>query len=479
MAPMRRLACLVGFFSLAGPALWGAEAAAEPRALLDAPRAEDVAVAGGEVLVAATTARGGARLTAVPVGGGEPRSRLWVRPPGRGEWTSMTELASSAQLAALLVDFTDPEGNTTEWRVYAGPPSGPLAIVHRARFVRQRPWLWFPIEIDVHGDRLVIQEIRVALREGVRPRFAFRLSVQSPGMSPARVPQGRFGAPTVVAGDRVAYLSLRRPLLVRIVDWRSGRLAGTIGLGRYSGEILERHLDLTADGRAVVELDGDLLAGAPGERARPLPGTADAPDLSAPRFAGERVAALAEARLDSRRPVIVDPRAATLNAVGPPSSAATAIAADETTVAWLANGCVLAADVDDVAPLDMVPPGPCPRAEVVLHEHDQKLRGRILRVRVTCVAAPPPGCRGTVVLRFAGHAGEGSFRVPAGARRLVEVRLTRRGIAAVRRQFRLDGVALLRLGARVADGRVSREAGPGWVLIRSARLERERQRLLE
>jgi hypothetical protein len=476
---MRRLACLLGFFLLAGPALWGGDAGAEPRALLDAQRAEDVAVAGGDVLVGAPTARGGARLTAVPVGGGEPRSRLWVRPPGRGEWTSMTELASSAQVAALLVDFTDPEGNTTEWRVYAGPPSGPLAIVHRARFVRQRPWLWFPIEIDVHGDRLVIQEIRVALREGVRPRFAFRLSVQSPGMSPARVPQGGFGAPTAVAGNRVAYVSGRRRPLIRIVDWRTGRLSGTIGLGPFSGEIMQRHLDLAEDGRAVVELDGDLFAGAPGERARPLPGTPGVPDLSAPRIAGERVAALAEARLDTRRPLVIDPRTATRHWVGPPSTALTALAADETTVAWLANGCVLAAGVEDVAPLEVVPSGPCPRAEVVLHDHDQRLRGGALRVRVTCVTAPPPGCRGTVVLRFAGRAGKGSFRVRAGARRLVEVRLTRRGIAAVRRQFRLDGVALLRLGARVVDGRVSREAGPGWVLIRSARLERQRQRLLE
>jgi hypothetical protein len=474
---MRRLACLVGIFVLAGPALWGAEAGAEPRALLDAPHAEDVAVAGGEVLVAASTPRGAARLTAVPVRGGPTRRVLAAEPPGRGDWTSITSLASSAQLTALLVEYTDPESNPRDWRVYAGPPSGPLAIVHRVRIPPLQRWLWIPLEVDVHGDRLLIQEIRLPLREGDRP--VFRVTVHAPGISPVSVRQGRYGAPTVVAGDRLAYLSLRRPLLVRIVDWRTGRLAGRIGLGGYSGEIMDRHLDLTEDGRAVVELDGDLLAGAAGERARPLPGTAGAPDLSAPRFAGERVAALAEARLDSRRPVIVDPRAATLHPVGPPSSAATAIAADETTVAWLASGCVLAADVEDVAPLEVVPPGPCTRSEVVLDDHDQRLRGRTLRVRVTCVAAPPPGCRGAVVLGVDGRAAQGSFRVRAGARRLVEVRLTRRGIAAVRRQFRFDGVALLRLGARVADGRVSREAGPGWVLIRSARLERERQRLLE
>jgi hypothetical protein len=462
---MGRRVSLVGCGVLAAVALQAAPAAAAPRALLDAQRAEDVALAGGEVLVAAPTARGGARLTAVPVGGGEPRSRLWVRPPGRGEWTSRTVLASSAQLAALLVELTDPEGSTTEWRVYAGPPSGPLAIVHRAHSVRQRRWLWFPIEIDVHGDRLVIQEIRVALREDVRPRFAYRLRVQSPGGSPAVLSQGPFGRPPAVAGDRLAYLSGRRRPHIRIVDWRTGRVSGRIGLGPFSGEIMQRHLDLTEVGRAVVELDGDLFAGGPGGRARPLPGTAGAPDLSAPRIAGERVAALAEARLDTRRPLVIDPGAATRHWVGPPSTALTALAADETTVAWLANGCVLAAGAEDVAPLEVVPPGPCPRAEVVLDEHDQKLRGRTLRVRVTCVAAPPPGCRGAVVLGVGGRAARGRFSVTAGRRRLVEVRLTRRGMAAVRRQFGRDGVALLRLGARMADGRVSGEAGPGWVLL--------------
>jgi hypothetical protein len=55
--------------------------------------------------------------------------------------------------------------------------------------------------------------------------------------------------------------------------------------------------------------------------------------------------------------------------------------------------------------------------------------------------------------------------VGAGARRLVEVRLTRRGIAAVRRQHRFDAGAQLRLSARVIDGRVSHEAGSDWVLI--------------
>jgi hypothetical protein len=461
---MRRLACLLGFFLLAGPALWGADAGAEPRALLDAPRAQDVAVAGAEVLVAATTARGGARLTAVPAAGAPARPLLVVRPPSRHGWTSMTRLASSAQLTALLVEFSS--SDSAEWRVYAGPASGPLTIVHRVRLMRSPRLLWMPVEVDVDGDRLLIQELRLPLREGGRPRPASRAVVHAPGAAPTLVSQGPYATPAALAGDRIAYGAgrERRPVL-RIVDWRTGRLTGTVGLEAGSTHSEDRHLDLADDGRAVVELDGDLFTGIAGERARRLPGTVGGPGLSEPRIAGERVAALANAHLGARQPVVIDPRGATSQRVGSPSTALMALAADETMVAWLANGCVLAAGVTDVAPLEVVPPGPCPRAEVVLDEHDQKLRGGRVRVQVTCVAAPPSGCRGAVVLGFRGRAARGRFRVPAGGRRVVKVRMTRRGKAAVRRQLRLDGAVLFRMRARVADGRVSREAGTRWMLI--------------
>jgi hypothetical protein len=271
---MRRLVCLVGCGALAAVSSQVAPAAASPRALLDAPRAEDVALAGGEVLVVSTTRRGVARLTAVPVGGGEPQSRLVARPPGGGDFNALPRLASSAQLAAMLVEFSGPE-DEADWRVYAGPPAGPLAMVHRVRLRGPPRLLWMPVEIDVHGDRLLIQEIRLPIREGGRRRVASRVIVHAPGVSPTRVPQGPYATPTVVAGDRIAYAAGRRGRpLIRIVDWRTGRLTGTIGIDQGSADSWDRHLDLSEDGRAVVELDGDLLTGAPGERARPLPGTA-------------------------------------------------------------------------------------------------------------------------------------------------------------------------------------------------------------
>ena len=476
---MRRLACLVGCVALAGAALQGSEAAAAPRALLDAERAEDVAVAGGEVLVTATTSRGGARLSAVPVVGGPARVVLEVPPPGRG-WTSVTRLASSPQLTALLVAFLDPSGNFRDWQVYAGPPAGPLALVQRARHAGRRR-VWTPIDVDVHGDRLLVHELR-------QPGFSFRLTVRAPDGTAPPVPQGRFGMPAAVAGEQLAYVNRS---LIRIVDWRTGQLSSSIEVGRHSGEIEDRHLDMTDGAHVVAAVDGRLMTGAPGVPVGQLPGSTGVAGLTAPRFAGERVAALAPARRGAERPVVIDPAAGTLRRVGPPSSELTGIAANDSTVAWLANGCVLAADTTPVAvppsappaplpapvppsatpaqTLDAPPPGPCPRAEVDLGEEGDRVRGRILRVPVICVAAPAPGCSGEVLLGKGGWAGRGGFLVPPGERRSVRVRLSRRGIAQVRRHLRLYPVAQFSLTARVEDGRL---VPPGQGNFRGVTIER-------
>jgi hypothetical protein len=445
---MRRVACLVGLLAVAGIV---SEASAQSRALLDAPRGEDVAVAGGEVLVAVSTAGGGARLMAVPAAGGPARVVFDVPPRGRG-WKTVLRLSSSTQLTALLVAFLDANGYFRDWRVYAGPPAGPLALVQRVRGSR-RGRTWTPIDVDVHGDRLLTQELR-------QPGFAFRLTVRAPDGTARPVPQGRFGAPTAVAGEQLAYVSRS---FIRIVDWRTGRLSSSIEVGRHSGDIEDRHLDMTDGARVVAAIDGRLMTGAPGVPIAQLPGSGGVAGLSAPRFAGERMAALAPARRGAERPVVIDPAARTLRRLGPPSTELTGIAANEATVAWLANGCVLAADTSPAAApptatpaptLDAPPPGPCPRAEVDLGEGSNRVRAGILHVPVICVAAPPSGCSGAVLLGKAGWAGRGRFRVMPGERRSVRVRLSRRGIAQVRRQLRLYPVAELHLGARVEDGRL-------------------------
>jgi hypothetical protein len=460
---MRRLACLVGCLVLAGAMLQGAEADAALRALLDAERAQDVAVAGEEVLVAASASRGGVRLRGVPAIGGPARVVFEVPPRGRG-WTSVSRLASSAHLTALLVAFLDPSGTFRDWRVYAGPPAGPLALVQRVRYAGRRR-VWTPLDVDVHGDRLLVHELR-------QPGFAFRLVARAPGGTGPSVPHAQFGGPAAIAGEQVAYLSRS---LIRIVDWRTGRLSSAIEVGRHSGEIEDRHLDMTDGARVVAAIDGRLVTGAPGVPAEELPGSGGVAGLSAPRFAGERVAALSPARRGAERPVVIDPAAGTLQRVGPPSSELTGIAANDTTVAWLANGCVLAADAAPAAlpppaeTLDATPLGPCPRAEVDLGEEGNRVRGGVLRVPVICVAAPAPGCRGEVLLGKAGWAGRGRFQVPPGGRRSVRVRLSGRGIAQVRRQLLLYPVAEFALGARVEDGRL---VPPGNGNFRGVTIER-------
>jgi hypothetical protein len=449
MARMRRVACLLGLLTMVGIV---SEAVAEPRALLDVPRGDDVAVAGGEVLVAATTAGGGARLSAVPAAGGPARVAFEVPARGRG-WTSVLRLSSSSQLTALLVASLDSNGYFRDWRVYAGPPAGPLALVQRVRHAGRRP-VWTPLDVDVHADRLLVQELR-------QPRFAVRLVVRAPDGTAPPVRQRRFGSPTAVAGEQLAYVGAGgradRRAFIRVVDWRTGRLSNSMELTPPPDEIEDRHLDMTDGARVVAALDGRLMTGAPGVPIAQLPGSGAVAGLTAPRFAGGRVAALAPARRGAKRPVVIDPAAGTLQRVGPPSTDLTGIAASEATVAWLANGCLLATDAAGGTPsggLDALPPGPCPRAEVDLGEASDRVRGRVLRVPVICPVAPQPGCRGEVLLGKGGWAGRGRFHVPPGERRSVRVRLSRRGIAQVRRQLRLYPIADFSMTARVEDGRL-------------------------
>jgi hypothetical protein len=137
-------------------------------------------------------------------------------------------------------------------------------------------------------------------------------------------------------------------------------------------------------------------------------------------------------------------------ALGGPTRVVDDLAADEQGVAWIANGCVR------YAPLAGAPPAAdtCPATEIALPLIDSsRLRGRTVRVRVTCVATPAGACRGTLLIkRGLGHNGpvltRGPFTVPAGTTRRVPVRLNRAGLRAARR----DGT--FQLGARIPDGRL-------------------------
>lgn len=440
-------------------------AQARPVALYDVNQDAEVVLAGGEVLVGAGTPSGGLRIDAFSLDGAAPRRLLTVPIPAPG-WDGNVRLAASDQRAAAVVSFDNEEDEPVEWHVYSGPPAGGLQLLTGVR--PQQPSDWFPVDVDVDADKLLVAELRFDLK-------ASRASVYAAGVAPAPVPlRGRFIAPEALAGDYIAYFgSIPRTSGGRIgglfvADRHSGDVRARILLRRSTDDVEYRDLDLTGSGRLVAAVDGRLLTAGPGEAQHRVAGTASR-NLYAPRLVGRRIVALATTRFGAQRVVVLDPRTRTIRRIGPPSTAIKAISASRRTVAWLANGCVIAASLGD-GPFRSPPRGPCPRAEAFVDEYDQLLHGRTVRVVVTCIAAPRPGCRGVAQLRGASFGrgpilGRGRFRVPAGQRRIVAVTLTPHGLRRVRRDLRRQGDSVFGLDANVHDGRVSDSAGTSGALV--------------
>ena len=295
---MRTVATIIALLALAGPA------SAEPVALLDAPRAQAVALAGREVAVAGT--RPGARVTvdAVAVDTGTRRRVLAGPSPGRG-WSANLRRGASAQRIALLAAYEDDEGNPRRYRLLGGPPSGPLAPVLSAHPARRTAWI--PLEIDVDADRVLVAELRFSdLRS--------RLRVLAPDGTATTVPWPGIALPPArLHGDRVAFVGAPQrdpegPIDdVVVLDWRSGAVAATLGIGDPD-DVREEDLDLAGDGRTIAAVRGRLQLAAPGAGITPL-----APDTpatwAAPRFAGAGIAALRGLRSGAREPVVLEPGA--------------------------------------------------------------------------------------------------------------------------------------------------------------------------
>jgi hypothetical protein len=423
-------------------------AAAAPVALLDAPHAGDVAIAGAEVVVARDLPRGGVRVDTVTVQGGAVRHLLSLSPPRR-RWHGRAFVAASAERVAVLVAFDDSGDRPRERRLYSGPPAGPLRLDFTRRITRAGGW--FSLDVDVDADRILLAELRF-------PHYRSRIRVLLPGVAqPARVPWSGplVFTPAALAGDHVALTGVRRAF---VADVRSGTREASIRI--EPGEEVDG-LDLATDGRLVAATDGRLLTVAPGVAQAVVPGSAGH-ELSAARFAGSRVGALERTRFDATRPVVLDPGAAAPRVVGTSSTAFGPFAADERGLAWIANGCVLYAPLDGPPPAEP-PAGPCPRAEVTLQQKDELLHGHHVRIAVTCIAAPASGCSGSAVLGDRRIAGRGAFNVPSGAAAVVDVELAPGGLRRVRRALRRRGYIFLALDARLQDGRVP--GGGTWIVI--------------
>jgi hypothetical protein len=409
-------------------------AAAQPAfggtiALRDDVRAAGVALAGPDVLVARELRNGTTQLIAVPRSGGPARTVLSV-PSIQPHFQTERALSASDARVALIAERLGRRGRTVEWRVYSGPPSGPLEVVRR---IPERED-WEPGLVDVDGDRVLIVE---GTDDATR---AFILDPAS-GLVPIAWAGDRF-TPVAIAGAYAAVVA-GRPRRVAVVDLATGAEQATVPV---RGLFERLDVDLAADGRMVVSTRDGITVAAPGTAPQAVPGSRR---LSRATFAGDAIAAFAAGQpmlvgLDGARTVL-----------GPPSRVLTAFAGDRQGYAWVTNGCVRYAALP-LTPTAPQADDPCPTTEIGLYAiASSKLRGRTVRVPVRCVAAATGVCRGTVLARvFEGGprvVARGRFAVPVGTERRIRMRIERATVGRFRRD---ETFGPLIIDARMPNGRI-------------------------
>ena len=422
------------------PLIAAAALAVGPTPLLDAPRAQDLAVAGDEVIVTRGGAGGGLNVDAIAVDGSGTRSLL-ATPRLGPRWSSLGLVFASPQRVAVIASWQkqiEDGQDRSRLRLYTGPRAGALqpvvTITPNSR--------WIPFTAAVDGDRLVVEEFGVTSAEEARLRLF------EPGAPPRRLPWGGDLKPRLaLAGRHVAFGRLDAVSRAVVTDLGSGRRQASMRV------FDPFEVDVAEDGTVLGESLRGLVTAAPGQPRRPVPGGAF---LSSGRFAGPSIAAT-DFQLDgAARPVVLDPGAGRPRPVGVSTRDLLVLDADAAGLGWIANGCVLYAPLAAAEPA-APPAGPCPRVELGFAARGQTLRGRRLRVDVDCVAAPPAGCNGSVSLGIGGIASRAGFHVRSGKRRAVPVRLARRAAEIVRARVRRSGKAALRMDWRAADARASRD----------------------
>src|SRR4051812_46916403 len=300
------LAAALAALAVAAPASTG---------LLDDVNATGVALAGPDVIVMRELPGGRTtQLTAVPRAGGKARTLLSVAHVQRA-FEAKFRLAASDQRVAVVLEMLDEHDRTVEWRVYAGPPSGPLAIVKREPNVGDEPWV--PELVGVDGSRVLVVEAHEEEDGGGRAEVIDAAGAETPigWTTSAFVPIALAGPYAAAAGDSPQRLS--------VVDLANGAELSRVGLNPQP-----ENVDIAADGRVAAASQSGLSVLRPGAAVQRLPKTAK---FTSPRFAGTRLVAL-----DARGgPVVVGGKV-----LGPPSRVVPGMDADAGGVAWVANGCV-------------------------------------------------------------------------------------------------------------------------------------------
>jgi hypothetical protein len=375
---------------------WAAPAQAAPRPLAHTGEIYHVALTADHAF--ADTADGG--VVSIPTAGGTVTKVL-----AGGRDTRIHQLAASAQRAAAIQRTGEDEQERSQ--LFAGPPFAPLS----ARILTNGPEL-FPFHTQLDGDRLFSFY-------GVKEPDT--ISVRDPQGAEIAFPPSARKALAVFSGDLVAYpmtWTERDPRFedrrLVVADWRTGT-------PRYTVDLPDRitRVELSPDGRVLATIGdaiGDAVLYDVSAAGVPRFVSLEADD---PHFAGEHIVFERDGAL-----YVLDPSGRTRR-FGVTTDSLTNFTTDASRVLWVANGCLLLADVAE-APVTSIGPGPCARGELEFDDDDPPppIR-RNMPVRLHCIAAPR-NCTGELRLLFerrrVGHPRRVS--VPAGRTRTFTVRLS-------------------------------------------------------
>jgi hypothetical protein len=398
-------------------------AAAAPQSLAVLHGEPGFALAGDAALLARSSHHQ-VKVERLPLDPAAPRSTLLRRHVRARQGQAI--MSASSELAAVVVATENPANHRVWGQELAGPPAGPWAPLGPVRAMTRRQFA--PLGHDVDGNTLLTIEYRNNFN-------AVRWVLREPGSPPRTIAAPRRAYWASIAGDVVAFATATG---VAVRNWRTGAQLATY---RLRGVI---SVDARADGAVVAgEIDGDAFELVPGAAPRHLTRVG-----SGAVYAGDRIVFVRRVGRAANEQLHVREPDGRVRLIGVPSGSITDFTADEERVLWFANDCLLTAPITE--PAATAPDqGVCPRSELQLVDEVSppvRRRDRLVRVRADCIAAPPPGCRGTLTIRAINRGLRAvtkrqRFAIPVGRRGRLNVRLTRRGYALVARADRRFGGA--------------------------------------
>ena len=230
-----------------------------------------------------------------------------------------------------------------EWRVYCGPPRGPIRVV-RTLPIREA---WVPALVDVDGDRALMVEARP---EPDGPIRAFLFDSVA-GLVP--IPWARASALPVEISGGFAAASMAGPNRVAVLDLATGAELATIPL---TDRERSADLSLAPDGRVAVATRAGVMVAGPGRAPRLLPGTKG---LKRMHLAGRTLSGIDK----TGRAVALPVDGGRITPLGPPTNVFVDAAGDASGYAWIANGCARVATIPvSTAPTVRATPARRPRS---------------------------------------------------------------------------------------------------------------------